>query len=171
MTDLLTVIILGTGFQVFDIPIAHRVRDAGGRTLADHWQGSMNAHLGTTVAGFPNLFFMLGPNTATGHTSVVYMIEAQVEHLVGALEHLRATGSAEVEVRPEAQQDFNRHVQAKTEGTVWTSGGCSSWYLDAQGRNTTLWPTFTRPFARDATTFDPAEHVVRPRRAQRAAAA
>ncbi|HEV3049644.1 MAG TPA: NAD(P)/FAD-dependent oxidoreductase, partial [Longimicrobium sp.] len=78
-------IIFGTGFQPTDPPLAHHTRGRGGRTLAEVWAGSPAAHVGTTVAGFPNLFMLTGPNTGLGHTSVVYMIEAQIEHLLGAL--------------------------------------------------------------------------------------
>ncbi len=74
-------IIFGTGFQVTDPPISHRVRGRSGDTLAESWQGSMKAHLGIGVAGFPNLFMLLGPNTGLGHNSVLLMIEAQIAYL------------------------------------------------------------------------------------------
>ena len=83
-------IILGTGFHVLDLPIAERVTDGDGRSLAEHWDGSPRAHRGTMVAGFPNLFFLLGPNTGLGHNSVVYMAEAQADYVLQALAHLSA---------------------------------------------------------------------------------
>lgn len=154
-------IVLGTGFHVTDLPIADQVRGRGGRSLAEHWEdGGMQAHRGTTVAGFPNLFFLLGPNTGLGHTSVVVMAEAQAGYVVRALEHLRERGAAALEVRSDAQRTWNDDVQRKMEGTVWTSGGCASWYLDANGRNTTLWPDFTFRFRRTMKRFEPGEHRV-----------
>jgi cation diffusion facilitator CzcD-associated flavoprotein CzcO len=153
-------IIFGTGFQVTDMPIAHRIRGRDGRTLAEDWQGSPQAHLGTTVAGYPNLFILLGPNTGLGHNSVVFMIEAQIGHLMAALRHLDATGAQAVEPRREAQTAFVAEVDAEMEGTVWTSGGCQSWYLDATGRNSTLWPGFTYPFKHRLESFRPAEYVI-----------
>jgi cation diffusion facilitator CzcD-associated flavoprotein CzcO len=153
-------IIFGTGFQPTDPPLAHRTRGRDGRTLAQVWAGSPRAHVGTTIAGFPNLFMLMGPNTGLGHTSVVYMIEAQVEHLLGALQHMRAHGIAAVEPRPEAQEAFVAGLDRRMTGTVWTSGGCRSWYLDETGRNSTLWPDFTWRFRRRVARFEPAEYAM-----------
>jgi cation diffusion facilitator CzcD-associated flavoprotein CzcO len=157
-------IIFGTGFLIGDIPAAHRLRGSDGRTLAEQWSGSMQAHRGTMVAGFPNFFFLLGPNTGLGHTSVVYMIEAQIEYVLSCLERMQREGAAELEPRPQAQAAFNERVQRMTRGTVWTHGGCQSWYLDANGRNTTLWPGFTFAFRSEVSELRLEEHVLRPRR-------
>jgi cation diffusion facilitator CzcD-associated flavoprotein CzcO len=150
-------IVFGTGFHVTEPPIAQRVRGLDGRTLADTWAGSMQAHRGTTVVGFPNLFFVLGPNTGLGHTSVVVMAEAQATYIGEALRHMRERGLDALHPRAEAQAAWNEAIQRRMKGTVWTEGGCASWYLDADGRNTTLWPTFTIPFRRTLARFD-AEH-------------
>jgi cation diffusion facilitator CzcD-associated flavoprotein CzcO len=155
-------IIFGTGFRPTDPPLAPYVRGRGGKTLAQAWAGSPKAHLGTTVVGFPNLFILMGPNTGLGHTSVVYMIEAQVEHLLGALRHLDAAGAAALEPRPEAQTAFVASVDERMRGTVWVSGGCASWYLDPTGRNSTLWPDFTWRYRQRAARFDPAEYLATP---------
>lgn len=155
-------LIFGTGFHVTDIPFAHRVRNGAGHTLHDAWQGSPSAHYGTTVAGFPNLFLLLGPNTGLGHTSVVLMIESQLKIVLGALEHMRRHRCATVEPRLEAQQAYNAELAQKTEGTVWTSGGCASWYIDESGRNSTLWPGFTFSFMRRCR-FRPEEYELAPR--------
>ncbi|HWH46142.1 MAG TPA: NAD(P)/FAD-dependent oxidoreductase [Thermoleophilaceae bacterium] len=155
-------IIFGTGFHVTDLPIADRIHGRGGRTLADYWDGSLRAHRGTTVAGFPNLFFVLGPNTGTGHTSVLLMAEAQAAYVARALRHLRSQGHGTVEVTPEAEARWNDELQRRMRGTVWTSGGCQSWYLDRNGRNTTLWPDFGFRFRQAVRRFDPAEHSFTP---------
>ena len=96
----------------------------------------MSAYKGTTVHGFPNLFMMTGPNTGQGHTSVVFVIESQVAYLRDALRTMRAQGYAAVEPRADAQRRWNADVQRRMKRTVWTRGGCSSWYLDAHGRIT-----------------------------------
>jgi cation diffusion facilitator CzcD-associated flavoprotein CzcO len=158
-------IILGTGFRVADPPIARHVRGRDGRSLAEVWAGSPKAHLGTTVSGYPNFFLLQGPNTGLGHTSVITMIESQIEHVLGALRFLRARGVAAVEPREEAQAAFVAGVDEKMRGTVWTSGGCASWYLDETGRNSTLWPGFTFTYRRRVARFDPSEYVVIPRKA------
>ena len=152
-------IIFGTGFRVTDPPIAERVVGAGGRSLAAVWDGSLEAHRGSTVAGFPNLFLMLGPNTGLGHTSVVLMAEAQARYVLGALEHMDRAGIAALEPTAAAQETWNRRVQAAMAGTVWTAGGCASWYLDRHGRNTTLWPRFAFQFQALVSRFDAANYA------------
>jgi cation diffusion facilitator CzcD-associated flavoprotein CzcO len=151
-------IILGTGFHVTDQPIADRLSGRDGRTLAEHWAGSPKAYGTVTVHGFPNLFLVLGPNSGTGHTSVVLLAEAQVEHLLAALRHLRATGAAALEPTATAQAAFVREVDRRMRGSVWTAGGCRSWYLDRTGRNSALWPGFTMPLRRRLRTVRPEDY-------------
>jgi cation diffusion facilitator CzcD-associated flavoprotein CzcO len=147
-------IVFGTGFFVTDIPVAASVRGRGGRLLADVWDGSPEAYKGAAVTGFPNLFFLVGPNTGLGHNSIVFMIESQVGYVGDALRTMRGRGARTVEVRPEAQAAYNAELEEMTRGTVWVSGGCASWYIDRNGRNSTLWPTFTWPFRRRTRAFD-----------------
>src|SRR5215211_4085235 len=153
-------IIFGTGFKVTDMPSGHWVRGRGGRKLVEAWDGSPRAHLGTTIAGFPNLFVLLGPNTGLGHSSMVYMIESQIDHVLGALRAMRERGAAVVEVTPEAQAAYNRELDARMEDTVWNTG-CASWYIDASGRNATLWPDWTWRFRRRAALRPGAAHAAR----------
>lgn len=141
-------IILGTGFHVTDMPAADLIRGRNGRLMREAFQGGPRAYLGTSVPGFPNFFFLLGPNTGLGHGSMVYMIESQVEHVVHAIRAMDRRGATRVEVRREAHERFNRDVDARMRGTVWDTGGCTSFYLDAHGRNATLWPDWTWRFRR-----------------------
>jgi hypothetical protein len=119
----------------------------------------MRAYKGTTVAGFPNLFFLVGPNTGLGHTSIVFMIESQIEYVLGALRVMRRQGARTLEVKREAQDAYNAEIDAMTEGTVWVSGGCQSYYLDRNGHNSALWPTYTWPFRRRLREFDAAAYA------------
>jgi cation diffusion facilitator CzcD-associated flavoprotein CzcO len=153
-------IVLATGFRVTEMPFAHWVTGRDGKSLADQWKGSPTAYRGTAVAGFPNLFLLLGPNTGLGHTSVLVMLEAQLRYVMGCLIHLERSGKASIEVLPEAQETFNEGVQARLRDTVWNSGGCRSWYLDPTGRNTTIWPGMTWPYVRLMRRFDPAAYSV-----------
>jgi cation diffusion facilitator CzcD-associated flavoprotein CzcO len=146
-------IILGTGFHVTDPPTAQLVRGRGGLTLAQAAGDSPQAYLGTAMAGFPNLFRIIGPNTGLGHSSMVYMIESQLAYVMDAIRVMDERRIATVEVRPEAVAAFNAELQAMMPQTVWATG-CASWYLDAQGRNTTLWPDFTFRFRRRTRRFD-----------------
>jgi cation diffusion facilitator CzcD-associated flavoprotein CzcO len=153
------VLVFATGFHVTDMPFAGVVRGRGGKGLSDLWQGSPRAYRGTTVAGFPNLFLLLGPNTGLGHTSVLIMLEAQLRYVLGGLRHLHRIGRGVLEVRPEVEEAFNQRIQAALEGTVWNSGGCRSWYLDKSGGNPILWPGMTWPYVRLMRRFDPAAYA------------
>jgi cation diffusion facilitator CzcD-associated flavoprotein CzcO len=150
-------IIFGTGFHVTDMPVANWVRGRDGRTLADSWEGSPRAHLGTAVPGFPNMFMLLGPNTGLGHSSMVYMAESQIGYAIDALRETRKRGAQVFEVKPDVVERYNRAIDKRLGDTVWSTG-CKSWYLDDTGRNSTLWPDFTFLFRRRASRFDPAEY-------------
>jgi cation diffusion facilitator CzcD-associated flavoprotein CzcO len=153
-------IILGTGFRVTDPPTARLVRGRGGVTLAQAAGDSPQAYLGTAMAGFPNVFRIVGPNTGLGHSSMVIMIESQLEYVIDAIRTMDERGIETVEVRPEAVEAFNAELQEMLQGTVWASG-CSSWYLDASGRNTTLWPDFTFRFRERTRHFDADSYELR----------
>ncbi len=158
------VIIFGTGFEVTRPPVAHHIRDAAGTTLDAHWGGSMTAHRGVTVNGFPNLFFLLGPNSGTGHMSVVYMAETQADYVLAALDELEARLSAALEPAAGAQDAWTEEVERRSQSTIWLSGGCSSWYLDDAGRNTVLWPDYCYRYAAALRDFDADEYEWAPHR-------
>ena len=159
-------LLFGTGFQVQDMPIARVIRGRHGLTLKEAWGDTMKAHAGTTVSGFPNLFLLMGPNTGLGHSSVLFMLESQLEHVLGALRYIEGRELAAVEPTPEAQAEFVRHIDTHMRGTVWTQGGCASWYLDATGRNSTLWPGSISSFRRRVEHFEPSEYVAITRHAR-----
>ena len=152
-------IIFGTGFKVGE-GMADGVTITGrdGRKIHDVWADGPEALLGTTVAGFPNLLMMIGPNTGLGHSSMVYMIESQTRYLLDALRTVDAEGAVAIDTRQDRQDAFNADLRRRFTGSVWTSGGCASWYLDAQGRNRTLWPGYTFDFRRRTRRIDPADH-------------
>ncbi|ABL83198.1 MULTISPECIES: NAD(P)/FAD-dependent oxidoreductase [unclassified Nocardioides] len=149
------VLVVATGFYTTELPITEHVTGREGRTLADVWRSSgMAAYKGTTVPGFPNFFMLVGPNTGLGHSSMVFVIESQVEYLRGAVRTIRRGGYAAVEPRQEAHDAWNGDLQRRMRRTVWSTGGCSSWYLDEHGRNTTLWPKSTVTLRRQLARFD-----------------
>jgi cation diffusion facilitator CzcD-associated flavoprotein CzcO len=151
-------IVFGTGFHVTDMPIAQRVYGVGGRSLAEEWKGGMEALRGSTVRGFPNLFFVIGPNTGLGNSSMILMIESQLNYLVDALTSMASVGATAMQPTARAQRHWNLELQQRMSRTVWTTGGCSSWYLDDQGRNTVLWPGSTTSFRRATRRVDLAEY-------------
>lgn len=105
------------------------------------------------MAGLPNFYLLAGPNTALGHNSLVFMIEAQVNYVVGALRRMRRARLRTMEVRPEVQARSYADVQQRMKKTVWASG-CRSWYMTADGRNDTLWPGSTLDYWRRTLRFD-----------------
>lgn len=131
-------IVYGTGFRSQDFVAPMEVRGLGGRTIADAWRDGAEAYLGLAVSGFPNMFLMYGPNTNLGAGSIVFMLESQARHVLDAIAVLDRTGATYLDVEADAQDEFGREIQARLDGTVWT--GCSSWYRDADGRNTNNWP-------------------------------
>jgi cation diffusion facilitator CzcD-associated flavoprotein CzcO len=153
-------LIFGTGFHVTDFPVARRIFGPDGVSLASRWSArpARTAFRGTTTAGFPNLFVLTGPNTGLGHTSQVFMIEAQIRYVRCALLHARRHAVDLIDVHPAAQACYDQMVQRKMRRTVWVTGGCTSWYLDAEGRNVTLWPDFTWRYAWQTRRFDPSNY-------------
>ena len=114
--------------------------------------------MGTTVAGFPNLFLLMGPNTGLGHSSVLLTLEAQFEHVLGVLKLLEERSARTVEPSVEAQSRYVASIDSRFARTVWLTGGCQSWYLDRTGRNSTLWPDGVRRFRRAVTRVRPADY-------------
>jgi cation diffusion facilitator CzcD-associated flavoprotein CzcO len=151
------VIILGTGFRATDPVPEGMIIGRDGIDLGRAWREGPEAWRGVAVAGFPNLFMLMGPNTALGHNSVILMIEAQIGFILDALDWRERHGRPALEVTGAAQRRYNDWLQRRLAGTVWNSGGCSSWYLHpASGRNTTLWPGFTWQYRRLMRRFEPA---------------
>jgi cation diffusion facilitator CzcD-associated flavoprotein CzcO len=151
----LDALVLATGFWTTRLPFAQRIEGRHG-LLADRWAGGMTAHASTAVHGFPNMFVLNGPNASLGHNSAVYMIETQIDHVLGALDHLADRPGTPLEVTAEAEATYTREIDAMAAGTVWLQGGCRSWYVDeASGRLTLLWPGTARSFRARNGTFDP----------------
>ncbi len=155
------VIIFGTGFQVSEPPIATRITGLSGRPLAELWGGSPQAYLGTTVPDCPNCFFTLGPNLYA-FSSAFVMIESQVDYILGALGHARERGLRSLRPREQAVADYNRDLQTALETSVFNTGGCSSYFIDRNGRNSTNWPWSIRELRRRLRRFDAAAYEAEP---------
>jgi cation diffusion facilitator CzcD-associated flavoprotein CzcO len=148
-------LILATGFHVTDNPMFGKIRGTDGQTLADSFG---TTYLGTVVPGFPNYFQLTGANTGLGHSSMLFMIESQLSFIADGIAKTAAAGG-QFEVRPEVAAAYNAELQRKLPKTVWGSG-CSSWYLDSEGRNLTLWPGFTFDFRRRTREFRAVDFVL-----------
>ncbi|WP_170773970.1 flavin-containing monooxygenase [Ruegeria lacuscaerulensis] len=134
------ILIWGTGFHVTDMVDYLNISGADGLSLRDAWGEGMQANLGTAIAGFPNFFILLGPHTGLGHNSVVLMIEAQVRHIGRVLDEMQRGGLHAITPDASRQAAFEQEMQDRHTDSIWQTGGCASWYQDAEGRNTTLWP-------------------------------
>jgi cation diffusion facilitator CzcD-associated flavoprotein CzcO len=148
-------VVFATGFIATEFVAPVKVHGRGGVELGALWKNGAASHLGISVAGFPNAFFLVGPNTGLGHNSILFMIEAQMNYIVGALK----TGARVLELLPEVQSRSYDSVQRRMKKTVWASG-CRSWYLTADGRNDTLWPGSTLEYWLRTLRFDDGSYRV-----------
>ncbi|GAA4691563.1 NAD(P)/FAD-dependent oxidoreductase [Pseudonocardia yuanmonensis] len=151
-------IIFGTGFKVADGLARMNVTGRDGVKLADAWAEGPEALLGTMVAGFPNLFTIVGPNTGLGHSSMVFMVESQLNYVLDAMRTVDRHRAVAIDTRSESQAEFNAEIRRRLGKAVWARGGCASWYLDEHGRNRTLWPGYTFDFRRRTRKLDPGHH-------------
>jgi cation diffusion facilitator CzcD-associated flavoprotein CzcO len=149
-------IVLATGFAVGLAAAPFAVTGRGGRALDDAWRNGAVAYKGMTVAGFPNWFILMGPNTGPGHTSVLVYTEAQIEHVLGAIERIRRDGLRFVDVRPDVMARYDRGIQARMKHMVWHT--CKSWYLSPDGSNHALYPGFAFEYAFRTRRFHPRDY-------------
>jgi cation diffusion facilitator CzcD-associated flavoprotein CzcO len=153
-------IIFGTGFHVTDALAKAHLTGRNGLKIQDAWRDGVTAHLGTAVTGFPNLFFLVGPNTGLGHNSIIFMIESQVRYIMDCLRLVSKNKAASIEVKPDVQARYNEWVQDRSRGSVWLKGGCASWYLDSEGVNRSLWPASTVNFWLRLRRVKPADFIL-----------
>jgi cation diffusion facilitator CzcD-associated flavoprotein CzcO len=154
------VIVFATGFHVTDSYTYVDIKGPHGEDLVDRWnREGLIAHRGITVADMPNLFFLLGPNTALGHTSVVIMIESQIRYVADAIAVVDKHGAQALAPTRAAQDRFNAELQEKLADSVWNTGGCRSWYLDEHGNNRVLWSGFTWQYWMATRRLDPSEYT------------
>lgn len=152
------VIVFATGFRTSPFISSVTIRGRSGTTLTDRWAERAGAYLGISVPDFPNMFLMYGPNTNLGSGSVVYMLESQVAHILDAVEHLRRTPGAEVEITERAYREFLHQLERQQRTSVWA--GCRTWYHDRLGRDTHNWPWLTRTYRRRTRRVDAADYRI-----------
>jgi cation diffusion facilitator CzcD-associated flavoprotein CzcO len=149
-------VIYSTGFRAMDFMFPMEITGVAGRSLREAWAQGAKAHLGITIAGFPSLFVMYGPNTNTSGGSVVYFVEAQARYLRQALQWMRQQQATAIDVRPEVEAASTAKVQSRFQGTAWTA--CHSWYQDAHGRIVANWPGYMREYARQTARLNPDDY-------------
>jgi len=137
-------LVCATGFDTVHLLQSLSIHGRGGRTLAEAWNDGPDAYHGISVAGFPNLFLMLGPNTATGHTSTLLFIEPAVQHAIACMRTVEQGGHRAIEVRADVQQAHNAALQQRLGGSVWSH--CRSWYRMDGGKVIAIFPGFVREY-------------------------
>jgi cation diffusion facilitator CzcD-associated flavoprotein CzcO len=148
------VLVLATGFESHGFVAPMEIVGAGGRTLAEEWAPVPYAYLGTSVPGFPNMFLLYGPNTNGGSGSVIYTIEAAVNHVIAALGALERARVDRIEVRRESAEQFGRELRAALTDTVWHTG-CTNWYVDENGNDPSQWPWLWNEYRRRTARIEP----------------
>ncbi|MDX1667874.1 MAG: NAD(P)/FAD-dependent oxidoreductase [Limnobacter sp.] len=151
-------IVYSTGYDATDGVISYPVVGKGGQRLSDFWSDYPRAYLGTCIPKFPNLFIVTGPNTGIGHTSAIFVIEAQMHYIMKAISEVKAQGAAAIEVKPQAEARYTDFVHTEMEKTVWQNGGCDSWYKSKSGKVIAMFPGFSFTYLQMAKRFKPLDH-------------
>jgi cation diffusion facilitator CzcD-associated flavoprotein CzcO len=155
------VLVLATGFQAHGFVAPMEVVGAGGQTLADAWNPVARAYFGLSMPGFPNLFMLYGPNTNGGTGSVIYTIEAGMNHVLAALRELDAADARRIELHRSTAEHFDRELRAALAGTVWHTG-CTSWYVDEDGNDPNQWPWLWGQYRRGTAHLAPGAYALAP---------
>ncbi|KAH7146728.1 hypothetical protein B0J13DRAFT_664295 [Dactylonectria estremocensis] len=136
------IIVLANGFAVSRWFHPLEVVGSEGTTLEGEFEerGGPQLYRGTALDRFPNLFLLFGPNSFTGHSSVVLGLENQVDHAIKLMRPVLTGEAKTVEVKRSAVVNYNEEVQSDLGKMVWNNGGCSNWYVDSKGRNSMSYP-------------------------------
>ncbi len=139
----LDALICATGFQVAEASAPFPIYGLYGQELGKTWKDGAEGYLGVSISGYPNLFTIVGPNSGLGHNSIVFMIEAQARYIQKAIVKMQKAAVKYFDLKKLVQDDYNRELSRRFEGTVWTAGHCVSWYHTPGGKNTTIFPGFS----------------------------
>ncbi len=153
-------IIYGTGFETHNFVAPMEVHGLDGKELNAVWGERAEAYLGTTVSGFPNMFVLYGPNTNHGSGSVPFTLESQFNYVIDGIRRLRDGGFRWIDLRPETQEAWRAEMARRSADTVWTTGGCGNWYVNAQGENTNNWPGPWLEYRRRTRRLNPGDYRV-----------
>ena len=135
------VIIYGTGFKanIFISPV--KIIGLNDKDLDDVWKNGAEAYKGVMVPEFPNFFMCYGPNTNTGHVSIIFMIESQIKFIIKSLKYMKKRNLKHIDVKQKAMTEYNSFIQKKLSTTVWAAG-CKSWYKTSDGKILNNFPGF-----------------------------
>ncbi|KAL4871864.1 hypothetical protein BDV12DRAFT_163269 [Aspergillus spectabilis] len=136
------IIILATGYETTNLLESISVFGRNGVELQDAWaqRGGPHAYLGVSMDKFPNLFFVFGPNSSVGHTTVLIGIENSISYIVSLIKHIVNGQVRALEVKEEACRRWTSEIQAASRSSVWMKGGCQNWYIDGGRWNSMIYP-------------------------------
>ncbi len=129
------IIVYATGFKSHPFYSGLSVKGVNGTLLSDDWQGGAKAYHGVMTHNFPNMFMLYGPNTNSGHTSIVFKIENQVNYI---LQLIARAGDGSIAVKASAETRYDAEMQSRLSQTAWAKVD-KSWYIH-DGRIVNNWP-------------------------------
>ncbi|MEO5570130.1 MAG: NAD(P)/FAD-dependent oxidoreductase [Bacteroidia bacterium] len=156
----LDLIVYSTGYDATDNVIAYPLTGRENYSLQTFWKDYPRAYLGTAMPKFPNLFVITGPNTGIGHTSAIFIIEAQLLYIIKSIKKVIESKKQSIEVTVEAEQKYTAMIHREMKPTVWHSGGCKSWYQSKSGHVIAMFPGFSFTFRSLANNFKPEDHII-----------
>ena len=156
----LDLIVYATGYDATDGVISYPVYGKNDLKLQDFWNPFPRAYLGTSIPNFPNLFIVTGPNTGIGHTSAIFIIEAQMHYMMKSIKEVFDKNAKSIEVKKESEEGYTQMIHSEMEQTVWKSGGCNSWYQSKSGHVIAMFPGFSFTYLRLAKNFKPKHHII-----------
>lgn len=154
----LDLIVYSTGYDATDGVISYPVIGKNNVTLTDVWEEYPRAYLGTSAPNFPNLFVVTGPNTGIGHTSAIFVIEAQMNYIMKSIEQVDEHGKQVIEVTAQAEERYTNKIHSEMKDTVWHYGGCNSWYKSKSGHVIAMYPGFSFSYYLEAKNFNSGDH-------------
>lgn len=153
-------IVYSTGYDATDNAISYPVIGKNNYALQSFWKDYPRAYLGTSIPKFPNLFVITGPNTGIGHTSAIFIIEAQLLYIMKSIKKVLTENKKTIEVKAEAEDQYTNMIHKEMERTVWKSGGCKSWYQSKSGHVIAMFPGFSFTFRNMANNFKSNDHIL-----------
>jgi len=155
----LDLIVYSTGYDATDGMISYPVIGRDGKTLSEAWHDYPRAYMGTCIPQFPNLFVVTGPNTGIGHTSAIFLIEAQMNYILNSIINVEKRNKRTIEVKVDAEEKYTDHIHKEMGRTVWQSGGCNSWYKSRSGKVIAMFPGFSFTYHRWTKNFKALDHL------------
>lgn len=156
------IILYGTGFKASDFLLPMSVSGIGGKDLHETWGIDASAYLGTTLPGYPNFFCMYGPNTNTViHGNLVFFLECQASYMIDSVKMLLTGGHKSMSLRDDVFAAYDKEITEASAQRTWGWSKTHSWYQNAEGRSTIMWPLPAREYYKRTSEPNPADYQLR----------